>query len=240
MIKKRKSKIKIIFIVLGAIIALILGFGLINYFPMLSMKPIETGFIQDSNIYAIKDSINSIFLYDTGAGFVLFDAGSNAKNIEAALREARINVNDVKWIFLTHSDGDHIGGLPLFYNADIYLNRDELPLLNGTAKRAFYGGNNLPAGITIDRFLTLTDGQEFNIGGTKVRCISTKGHTIGSMAYLLNDRYLFTGDALKLKNGKTSVHPFTMDKKTASAAIDKLKSISDNGVTIITSHYGIY
>ncbi len=42
----------------------------------------------------------------------------------------------------------------------------------------------------------LKDGDKIQIGSSEVKAIHTPGHTSGSLSYLLDDRYLFSGDVL--------------------------------------------
>jgi len=232
--------IKMVLITIIAIFVLIIGIGLSYYFPMFFMTPAETDQIQNTNIYVIKDFGNNVYLVNTGNGYIMFDAGLNAKNIENAIKEANINLNDVKWIFLSHSDGDHLSALTLFPNAEIFMSMDELPIINGTMKRSIFGGNNLPVGININKIIPLSNGQELIFNETIVKCILAKGHTNGSMLYLVDDNYLFTGDAFKIKNGNISVHPYTMDENLSKNTIEQLKDTINNALIVLTSHYGIH
>lgn len=104
----------------------------------------------------------------------------------------------VKAILLTHTDGDHVAGISLFKNAGIYLSRQEEQLLNGKKSRFFVFGNK----IDTDKYNLVEDQQIMNIEGIKIQGFLTPGHTPGSMCYLVNDTILFTGDALKLNQGK--------------------------------------
>jgi len=234
-----KRSFKKVFIIIAGLFALIIGASLIYYFPMLLMDRPETGPIPKTNIFAVKDSVG-VFLIKTGNGYIMIDAGLSKKNIENSLKEANIRANDVKWIFLTHSDGDHTAGLPLFPNSNIYMSKDEIPLINGTAKRSFLGNTGLPGGVNIDRIIPLSDGQELPCDGIKVKCILTRGHTIGSMSYLIDDRYLFTGDAFKIKNKNISVHPYSMDKNLSKRTIEQFRQTINNGYIVLTSHYGTH
>jgi glyoxylase-like metal-dependent hydrolase (beta-lactamase superfamily II) len=152
---------------------------------------------------------------------------------------AGINIDDVKWILLTHSDSDHTAALNLFPNAVIHMSKDELPLINGTVKRNIFGGNKMPPGIDIDKISLLSDGQELSFDGIKVKCISAPGHTIGSMLYLVDNRYLFTGDALMVSNGKIGVQPFSMDSELNRKTIERLKETIDGDSIVFTSHSGL-
>ena len=234
--KKTKRRI---FLIITAILILLTGAGLYCAFPLLAMTPAETGQISDTDIYAVKNTINTVFFIKTNDGYIMIDAGSDSNKIGVSLKEASINPDDVKWILLTHSDSDHVAALALFPNANIYMSKNELPLINGTAKRNLFGGNNMPPGIDIGKITLLSDGQELLFNGTKVGCIDAPGHTIGSMLYLIDDQYLFTGDAFKIGNGNIGIHPFTMDPKLSKKTIGRLKETINNSSIVLASHYGL-
>jgi len=206
---------------------------------LLTMKPAETGIVLNTELLAVKNGRNASFLVKTDDGYILFDAGSDAKQFAASLKEISININDIKWIFLSHSDMDHVASLPLFPNAEIYMSKDELQLINGTTKRNPFGGNSMPKGINISKLILLSDEQELSPGGMNIKCIAAPGHTPGSMMYLISDKYLFTGDAFKLTGSDFDVHPFTMDSKLSKATIERLKETINKCSIVLTSHYGI-
>ncbi|MCL2087735.1 MAG: MBL fold metallo-hydrolase [Oscillospiraceae bacterium] len=212
--EKTKKRILLILI---SILILIIGITLYFLYPLLKMKPAETGSINNTNVFALRNGINSIFFIKSENGYIMIDAGSSANKIEASLKENDINVTDVKWILLTHSDSDHVNSLPLFSNAEIYMSEDEINLANGTIKRNLFSYNSLP--VNTDEINLLYDGQELLFDNIKVECIKTPGHTDGTMIYLIDDKYLFTGDAFMVSNNKLSVHPFTMDKELAGQTI---------------------
>jgi len=218
--------------------------------------PTPTGKILDTNMFAINGDFVSVYLYYTGNGYILFDTGSDPKMLEAGLTEIGITPEDIDTIFLSHSDGDHVAGLTLFPKAKIYINEAEMPMLTGEVSRGGDRYNKLPEGVENDRLTTLKDGQELEItidtqenylGGaiTKetstsipIRVINAPGHTPGSTMYVINNEFIFTGDALKIADGNCEVHPFTMDEKQAQATIDaSLDTLKK--YFMLTSHFGI-
>ena len=56
-----------------------------------------------------------------------------------------------------------------------------------------FTGLTVPQITGVDKFAA--DGDEFAIGNTKIKAISTPGHTEGGMCYLVEDK-LFSGDTL--------------------------------------------
>jgi len=234
----KKSK-KIVLLIITAVLFLLTVFGLYSFYPVLTMKPAETGRISGTPVFSLKNGVNSSFLFKADNGYILFDAGSNARKFEASLNELGINTDDIKWIFLSHSDYDHVSALTLFPKAVIYMNKDELPLINGTIKRNVLGANTLPSGIDISRITLLHDKQVLYPGGIKTECTAAPGHTPGSMIYLINGRYLFSGDAFKMNSGNFSVHPFSMDSDLSKRTILSISELAHNADIILTSHFGI-
>lgn len=235
-----KKIIKRIILAVVLILVIVAGVAIYNFYPMLIMKPTPTGSIPGTNIFAAKNNMNAVYFVDTGDGYIMIDAGSDPKTLEAAIKDAGINTDDVKWALLTHSDYDHVASLPLFPNAEIYISENEMPLLNGTVKRNAASNNSLPAEISVDDLISLQDGQELLFSGTTVKCIGATGHTNGSMLYLIDNQHLFTGDAFKVDNEKLGIHPYTMDEETAKKTIENLKDTINGSAFVITAHYGYF
>ena len=225
--------------IIAAILVLGAGVGLCSCLSFLSMKPADTGMISGTEVQAVKNGRNASFFIKTGNGYIMLDAGPDMKKFEASLKDTGIDANDIKWILLSHSDLDHVASLPLFPDAEIYMSRDELPLINGTTKRSLFGGNKMPEGINISSIILLSDKQEISLGGINIKCIAAPGHTPGSMMYLIGGKYLFTGDAFKITKGKIGVHPFTMDSSLSKATIERLRETINGSPVVMTSHYGI-
>ena len=224
--------------IIALIVLVLIGAGLIFISPMLAMRPSKTGPISGTNIMAVNNGMVAVYLVKTDGGYIMIDSGPDAIKFEASLAGAGVKPDEIKWILLTHSDSDHTGALSLFPEAEIYMGRDELPLLDGTTKRSFRGGNKMPSGIRIDKINLLSDGQQVSFDRASIKCISAPGHTPGSMLYLLDEKYLFTGDAIRIgKNNK--VHPFTMNSAQSMKTIDRLKETVNRSLIVLTSHYGI-
>jgi len=199
--------------------------------------PAPTGAILGTDMSAINGDFVSVYLLKTSEGYILFDTGADIKQIEAGLAELELKASDVKWVFLSHSDGDHVAGLPLFAHAQVYISEAEMPMLTGKVKRNSDKYNTLPNGVDVKKFITLKDGQELKIADTTIQSVLMPGHTPGSIAYIIDKLFLFTGDALRLDGDSYAVHPFTMDEAQAQKTIEASADLLQEYV-ILTAHFG--
>lgn len=234
-----KKKAKHIIVTLTASVAVVASAVLIYVWPMLSMTPYPTSIIIGTDIISVQNMKNSLYFLPTADGsYIAVDAGSNQTEIAEAMSEQGIDSLSVAYVLLTHTDSDHVAALSLFSNAEIIICEDEEQMIDGTTKRNIVQRNSLPDDV-MSRLRYVGEGETLTLSQYNVTCFKAPGHTSGSMAYLVNDEYLFTGDALGINKDKAIVHPYTMDKQTAESSISKLLDISED-VLIFTAHYGIY
>ena len=235
--KHAKKRIWLIISGVGLILAVIV---LLNVFPLLSMHPVETGEILDTGIYAVKNNKNNLFLIKAEDGYIVIDAGSDVNGIEDTLKEIEVSPLDVKYVLLTHTDSDHVSALSLFSNAKIFMSEDELQMIDGTTKRNIFSKNVLPENIDLNQIILLTDGEKINLSGFNIESVKAPGHTLGSMAYIIEEQYLFTGDAVKVSGNTMTPHPFTMNEQTALETIQMLMETIDESRLVLTAHYGYF
>lgn len=86
----------------------------------------------------------------------------------------------------------------------------------------------------------LYDGQVLSFAGVTIKGLLTPGHTPGTMCYLVDGKYLFTGDVIRLINGKAVEfqHFINMDTPTGIKSIEKL-SLLEGVDYIFTAHHGV-
>jgi glyoxylase-like metal-dependent hydrolase (beta-lactamase superfamily II) len=234
-----KKYIKRSLIVLGALIAVVLvlalGFYLYLRAQIHKMVPLETGNITGS-VHTIKDSYANMYLVHCDGGYIAIDAGNDPENVRLGLEELGIAPDAVQAIFLTHSDADHIGALELFENATIYLSKEEEKIIRGETSRFWF----FKSKTDINNHIAIDDNQDIHLNGCTVTGLLTPGHTMGSMSYLVNSRYLFTGDNLSIKEGR--IFPFMKfindDTELQRSSIKKLSRLQDIDY-IFTAHYGM-
>ncbi|MGE0076583.1 MAG: MBL fold metallo-hydrolase [Bacteroidales bacterium] len=221
-------------IVIFAFVLLFVGYTMKAKSELKKMSTIATQEVVD-NIFSVQDSFANLYLIKDGQKYIAIDAGNSIDAVSAELTKLSIDPDSVVAVLLTHTDGDHVAAIKLFRNAKVYISKAEEQLLTGEKYRFLFFGNK----INTKEYSTLDDQQVFYIGNVKIKTILTPGHTVGSMCYLVNNKYLFTGDALSLKNGKIDRFNefFNTDTKTAVESMGMLIKITE-AEYIFTSHYG--
>ena len=132
----------------------------------------------------------------------MIDAGYNYDRLAEKMGWLGIDPAAVKDIFITHQDTDHVGAVEadspgLFKNATLYIGETENRYLTGeTRRRVIHGLYKLPQVTINNRKTLLQDGQILHVGDFKIECFKVSGHTWGHMVYLVDDKYLFTGDTI--------------------------------------------
>ena len=230
--------LKRILIITGIIIgvlALAYG-GLYLYIQSLASRftPVETGRVVD-NIFAVKDDFANMFIIQDSTQYIVIDCATNPVTVTEQMRMLGINPDEVAAVFLTHTDGDHVGALNLFDKSKLYMSKEEEQMINGKKSKFLCFGNS----ISRTDYSLLEDRQILRTGNLKIEGILVPGHTSGMMAYLINDKYLFTGDIVSLKEGKIAPIPafFNMDDAQATESMEIIRHIQ-TAEYIFTAHWG--
>jgi hydroxyacylglutathione hydrolase len=193
------------------------------------------------NVYEIKSRVVSMFVYTADDAPICFDTGISEDTVSRGFDELGFKPEGVKHVFLTHTDNDHVGGLNLFKNADVYLSIDEEQMINRTTPRFVGFVYNPPLKKT---YTLLKDGEVIQAGKTRVQAIATPGHTPGSMSYLVNNSFLYVGDAVALKEGKvrrsSRLHLRDLSHKDLAKQTESVKRLAKlaNISLMATAHTG--
>lgn len=224
--------------IIAGIIIVIVVIALVSVLPMCFMQPLQSGKIEGTCITAIKNRINNMFFIPIEDEWIVIDAGSDANAIMQEMQRLSIDAQKVKYVFLTHTDYDHVAAIPLFPNASIYMNKQEEQMIDGSTNRQFLKKNKLPGSGSMNQVIWMADRETIDCNGRKVQMISAPGHTKGSAMYAVDEKYIFTGDAFRAVNGNILIHPYTMDKAQATKTIQSIKSELGKYEKVFTAHYG--
>jgi glyoxylase-like metal-dependent hydrolase (beta-lactamase superfamily II) len=129
----------------------------------------------------------------------------SSRKVEKYLKEMGKNLSDIKYIFITHADIDHVGGaaeMKKMTGAKLVIHQAETGVLSGKIKGKHVKG---PLGLLfkllapVVRFQPVEPDivikENTELAGFKV--IHTPGHTVGSICLFQPGKVLFAGDALR-------------------------------------------
>jgi glyoxylase-like metal-dependent hydrolase (beta-lactamase superfamily II) len=221
-------------IIIGVLILAVGGMFLKLKSEMSEFAPMETGKVVN-DIFVIKDDFANIFIIQDSTQYIVIDCATDQATVAEQMKKLGINPNEVTAVFLTHTDGDHVGALGLFDKAKLYMSKEEEQMINGKKSKFLWFGNSIPR----TDYILLEDRQIVRIGNLKIESILVPGHTSGMTAYLINDKYLFSGDILSLKDGKIAPIPafFDMDTAQAAESMEIIRHIPA-AEYIFTAHWG--
>jgi glyoxylase-like metal-dependent hydrolase (beta-lactamase superfamily II)/rhodanese-related sulfurtransferase len=160
---------------------------------------LEGGMIAWGNYYRVRriEAVKDVALYQiirVARGDLAYAVVSNGegilidptRHIEQYTNLAEREGFRIVGIFDTHAHADHISGGPKLAKAlgvPYFMHPYD----------AIHPIDMLPATIEYEY---LKDGFTFQFGNATLKGIHIPGHTLGNMAFLVNDRYLFTGDSI--------------------------------------------
>lgn len=211
-------------------------------------KPLNTGRI-DEHVACVREWVANIFFYTKNGTTVMIDAGYNYARLAEKMQWLDIDPKSIRHILITHQDTDHVGALErdselLFKDATVYIGEIEDRYLTGEARRrVIHGLYKLPMVKTDNKKVLLRDGEVFEIDGIKIECILVPGHTWGHMVYLIDDRYLFTGDTIWFgaDGGYSFIGTLAEDNKLSVRSLEKLEAnirARNRSIAVITGHTG--
>ncbi len=140
-----------------------------------------------TNCYIITDTV-------TGLSAAVDCAVFNG-DFERLLRRA--NVSQLEYILLTHGHFDHICGVKTLqekYGGKICISENDAPCLSDEYKSLNASMGYAAQGLTQADIL-LHNEDIITLGETKIRVISTPGHTAGSVCFV-TEGGIFSGDTL--------------------------------------------
>lgn len=133
-----------------------------------------------------REKVTILQVEKIGKGCLSYIVGSNGEAIvvdpvypaEKYVEFARDEGLQIVKVIDTHQHADHVSAardLAKLTNSKLYMSKYE---------QYDFEGNRIG------------DGDIINVGNSRIRAIHTPGHTGGSLSYLVDEKYVFTGDVL--------------------------------------------
>ena len=184
----------------------------------------------------------SVFVVKTDSVVILFDTGLGAADsrLQAGLKSLGMEPSDVRYLYLTHMHGDHIGGMltaegeVVFPNAEVYVSKPEHDYW-------MTASSNPRAAKTLEAYRNklhlFAFGDTLPGGVAAMEAVGhTPGHTVFQVGRLLVVGDLFHGLALQLAHPEICA-TYDMDKEEAVETRKRfIRYAQENELTMAGMH----
>lgn len=149
-----------------------------------------------SNLYFVGSRPASTHIIDTGDGLIMIDSGypQTLYLVLANLADLGLDYHNIKYIIHSHGHYDHLGATKALVDltgAKTFIGSADAPYADGTLDLTWAKelGSVYCEAFTPD--VLLFDGDKITLGNTIITCISTPGHTPGTMSFFFD---IYDGD----------------------------------------------
>ena len=143
------------------------------------------------NLYFVGSHHASTHIIDTGDGLIMIDSGypQTLYLVLANMSDLGLNFRDIKYIVHSHGHYDHLGATKALIEltgAKTFLGKADFRYADGTLDLTWAKelGSEYYEAFTPD--VLLSDGDTISLGNTTIKCISTPGHTPGTMSFFFD------------------------------------------------------
>lgn len=160
------------------------------FFANPSIARIEPFKIADG-LYYVGDKQVCMHLIDTGDGLILIDSGylGTTHLLIDSIWRAGFDPKDVRWIIHTHGHFDHFGASDEFsrmFGTKLAISRVDAEGLRERPHRSHIDNTLYPFARIPNFDYEIEDGEVFELGNVKIRCVLTPGHTQGVLSLFFN------------------------------------------------------
>ncbi len=164
-----------------------------DFYTNPSVARVEPFKIADG-LYYVGDKKVCVHLIDTGDGLILLDSGYlGAEHLLVdSIWRAGFDPKNVRWIIHTHAHSDHFGASCEFqrmYGTKLAISRVDAESIRQKPHRAHVDNTSFPYAKIPDFDYEIEDGEIFELGNVKIRCVLTPGHTEGVLSLFFNVTY---------------------------------------------------
>lgn len=144
------------------------------------------------NLYFVGTEPASAHLIATEEGLILLDTGfpQTLYLVLEGIRELGFDPHDVKYIIHSHGHYDHLGGtkamIELFPGIKTFLGADDIPYADGSVDLTWAKELGCEYHEMFTPDVAMHDGDIIKLGSTEILCLSTPGHSPGTMSFFFN------------------------------------------------------
>ncbi|MFI3254650.1 MAG: MBL fold metallo-hydrolase [Eubacteriales bacterium] len=209
--------------------------------------PMKTSKLGDY-LCCIRQKDVNIWFYHRNDQIIVFDSGyCDDPRLLHNIERLGMKNQDITAVFLTHGDLENAGGIcseeAFAPNATIYAHPAEEPLLRGKGKRLSSGLGKCYSPLTFQgTFEAISHKQVVAFDGIEVQCFHCPGHTKGHTVYLVDRKFLFSGDSLAIngEGGQCYFHEFNDNTKENIQSLARLQEdlVGKEPDMVYSSHNG--
>ena len=212
---------------------------------------------------ATKSTIHPVVLWEGREGVTLLDAGfpGQLPAIERGLTGLGLKLMDVRRIFLTHQDLDHIGSAEAVQaasGAEVYAHVADKPYIEGEKRlvrmdparleerlkampeKLRHQARLMMSAPPTVKVLRVLQGGELLAFHGGIDVIATPGHTPGHVCFFVKSiGLLVSGDALRVENGELT-GPSPISTPDMPAAVASLKNLIAFPIQAVLCYHGGY
>ena len=155
------------------------------------------------------------------------------KTLESQLESVGVKPNDITYVAVSHTHGDHIGNVRAFAKSKLLMQKLEYQLAMNTTPKPLSDNQNIE----------MLSGDRDVFGDGSVTIISTPGHTPGHQSLLVKlpktGALILTGDLVHFQYmwDNKIVPPFNFDKQQSLASIERvIKLIAEHKAQLWIGH----
>ena len=149
-----------------------------------------TPFKMHNQIYFAGSTKVSVHIIKTDEGLIMIDTGypDMYEQILDSMNCLGLDPKDICAIFHSHGHIDHFGAtsrLVKLSGAKTYIGRADNDIVNGTLDLSWAKELGLEKMPLFDCDVLIDDGDVFEFGNVKIRCVHTPGHTFGVTSFVI-------------------------------------------------------